>query len=101
MTLKAMPIGYCKDCRWAEDLPPEMAQDDWSLECTAMPREWRLQVVPQKTVDPKTGQPNVIKFIARAAAYKQKDDFCQFWAPRPIGGDLSEGGLGIGGTGKG
>jgi len=98
----AMPLGFCATCRWANPLDDaNMADAAWPVECRGLPLTWLPQQGKGSMVDPRTGKAGTVVMMTRLPAWKRLDDFCSLWAPRPIGGDLSEGGLGIGGTGKG
>ena len=98
MTLKAMPIGYCRDCRFAEAVEGDnVVSDQWPIECRGTPVTWVPRESKGSMVDPRTGKSGTMVMMFRLPAWKRLDDFCALWAPRPIGGDTE--GLGLGGMG--
>jgi hypothetical protein len=103
MTTKAIPIGCCRDCRFAEDVEADnMVSDQWPVECRGLPVTWVPRQGKGTMVDPKTGQPSTVVTMTRLPAWKRLDDHCAMWQPRPVGGDLPEGlGLGVIGGGRG
>lgn len=97
MTMKAIPLGCCATCRFAQDVDADnVVSEQWPIECRGLPVTWVPRETKGSMVDPRTGQAGTVVMMFRLPAWKRLDDHCALWAPRPIGSDIV-GGMGLGG----
>lgn len=84
MVKKSVPIGLCKDCRWARELPPEMKLGPFEYDCQALP--WQFEPIQEKSEvrDPKTGKQMVKMGMQYLAHPQMANNYCAFFDPRPV-----------------
>jgi len=93
MTKKAVPLGYCEDCRWARDLSLNMPPlGPFTLDCQVMPWTWQPTEQEAKVRDPSTGRAMRQMAMLYIPRPHQPRDYCGFFAPRPAGGDVVDAG---------
>jgi len=84
MTKQVVPLGFCKDCRFARSwdpgaLPPAMLQD-FPLACHALPPNWMLIQKPSKLVAAE-GSSDVQLILQ--PNFKRLVDHCSLYEPVP------------------
>ncbi len=97
MTRKAVPAGFCAECRWARELPEKLKMGPFVLDCQAQPWQWAPQQLPQSALAGISGPGETRITMLYVPRPHQASDFCAWFEQRPAESDaLPEGGLGIG-----
>ena len=83
MAKKSVPLGFCKDCRWGRELPPQMKLGPFEFDCQALPWQYEPTQEESKVRDPKTGKAMVKMGMIYIAHPHQPGDYCAFFDDRP------------------
>ena len=84
MTKKAVPLGFCADCRWARDLPSNMPPlGPFTLDCQADPWHWEPREQEGKVRDPVSGKAMRQMAMLYIPRPHLPTDYCSRFAPQP------------------
>ncbi len=81
---KAVPVGYCKTCRWNRELPDDLKMGPFVVDCQAQPFVYEMFEKPTNTVDAAGKKLTEVGMRYRARPHTEHD-FCAFFEDRPEG----------------
>lgn len=92
---KAQPKGYCKDCRWASELPegaqlPPELLESFPIYCSALPMKYQFVPIQGRVQHVHPNQSMNIQVVPEQNL-KQEGNFCSLFEPR----DPSKDGTGL------